>query len=85
MTLISPAESLSLGPGAGPAVWAEMRIHDLRHSFASLLVTDGRSLNEVLSILGSRDPKVVMRYAHLSVWTLEATANDWSVLVPKAA
>jgi len=63
----------------------EMRIHDLRHSFASLPVTNGRSLYEVQSILGHSAPKVTMRYAHLSVGTLKAAANAGSVLVPQAA
>ncbi|WP_273180146.1 tyrosine-type recombinase/integrase [Ferrovum myxofaciens] len=31
---------------------AEVRIHDLRHSFASFLVNAGRSLYEVQKILG---------------------------------
>ena len=67
------------------AAGVEMRLHDLRHSFASLLVTNGRSLYEVQSILGHSDPKVTMRYAHLSVGTLKAAANAGSVLLGKAA
>lgn len=62
-----------------------MRIHDLRHSFASLLVSGGRSLYEVQQILGHSDPKVTMRYAHLSSKALQAAANTASVLIPKAA
>lgn len=67
------------------AAGVEMRLHDLRHSFASLLITNGRTLYEVQSILGHSDPKVTMRYAHLSVGTLKAAANAGSVLVPRAA
>ena len=44
----------------------ELRIHDLRHSYASFLVNAGRSLYEVQKLLGIHDPKVTMRYAHLS-------------------
>lgn len=62
-----------------------MRIHDLRHSFASLLVSGGRSLYEVQQILGHSDPKVTMRYAHLSTKALQAAANTASVLMPKKA
>jgi integrase len=61
-----------------------LRIHDLRHTFASLLVSGGRSLFEVQSILGHSDPKVTMRYAHLSTKALQAAANTASVLLPKA-
>ena len=62
-----------------------VRIHDLRHSFASRLVCNGRSLYEVQQILGHSDPKVSMRYAHLSSRALQEAANAGSVIVPKAA
>jgi integrase len=58
-----------------------LRIHDLRHGFASLLVSDGRTLYEVQQILGHSDPKVTMRYAHLSSKALQEAANSASVLV----
>ncbi len=61
-----------------------VRSHDLRHSFASRLVCNGRSLYEVQQILGHSDPKVTMRYAHLSARTLQEAANAGSVIVPKA-
>ena len=60
-----------------------VRIHDLRHSFASRLVCNGRSLYEVQQILGHSDPKVTMRYAHLSSRALQEAANAGSVIVPK--
>lgn len=62
-----------------------VRIHDLRHSFASRLVCNGRSLYEVQQILGHSDPKVTMRYAHLSSRALQEAANAGSVIVPKVA
>ncbi len=43
-----------------------LRIHDLRHSFASFLVNAGRSLYEVQEILGHADIRTTSRYAHLS-------------------
>ena len=61
----------------------KIRIHDLRHGFASMLVSGGRSLYEVQQILGHSDPKVTMRYAHLSSKTLQQAANAGSVLVPR--
>ena len=48
----------------------ELRIHDLRHSFASFLVNSGRSLYEVKELLGHADIKTTSRYAHLSRETL---------------
>lgn len=53
----------------------EVRMHDLRHTFASFLVSSGRSLYEVQALLGHHDPKVTMRYAHLSPHALVEAAN----------
>lgn len=61
----------------------KIRAHDLRHGFASMLVSGGRSLYEVQQILGHSDPKVTMRYAHLSSKTLQEAANAGSVIVPR--
>jgi integrase len=60
-----------------------LRVHDLRHSFASFLVNGGRSLYEVQQILGHSDPKVTMRYAHLSTKALQDAANTASMIVRK--
>jgi site-specific recombinase XerD len=53
----------------------DVRIHDLRHSFASFLVNAGRSLYEVQKILGHTQIKTTQRYAHLSQDTLIDAAN----------
>ena len=52
------------------AAMPELRVHDLRHSHASYLVSAGRSLYEVQRILGHSTPTVTQRYAHLSQKTL---------------
>ncbi|MCD1652495.1 site-specific integrase [Halomonas meridiana] len=44
----------------------ELRLHDLRHSFASFLVNAGRSLYEVQILLGHANARTTSRYAHLS-------------------
>ena len=54
---------------------SDVRLHDLRHSFASLLINSGRSLYEVQKILGHTQVKTTQRYAHLSQDTLLAAAN----------
>lgn len=53
----------------------DVRLHDLRHSFASYLVNSGCSLYEVQKILGHYDPRVTMRYAHLAPESLIRAAN----------
>ena len=42
-----------------------LRIHDLRHSFASILVSGGQSLPVIGALLGHSSPQTTMRYAHL--------------------
>lgn len=61
---------------------ADVRIHDLRHSFASFLVNAGRTLYEVQKILGHTQIKTTQRYAHLSQDTLLDAANVVSKAVP---
>jgi integrase len=53
----------------------DVRIHDLRHSFASFLVNNGRSLYEVQKILGHSQARTTQRYAHLAHGTLIDAAN----------
>ena len=54
----------------------DLRIHDLRHSLASFLVNNGRSLYEVQKILGHTQVKTTQRYAHLSQDSLRSAANE---------
>jgi site-specific recombinase XerD len=49
----------------------DVRIHDLRHNFASLLINSGRSLYEVQKLLGHADISTTQRYAHLAQATLQ--------------
>lgn len=43
-----------------------IRIHDLRHGYASLAVNAGATLYEVQHLLGHASPQVTMRYAHMA-------------------
>ena len=60
----------------------DLRIHDLRHSFASFLINGGRSLYEVQKILGHTQVKTTQRYAHLSQDSLISAANTAMKSVP---
>ena len=53
----------------------DVRIHDLRHTFASILVNAGHSLYEVQRLLGHSDPRTTMRYAHLEQNSLRLAAG----------
>ena len=54
----------------------EVRMHDLRHSFASFLVNNGRTLYEVQRLLGHTQIRTTMKYAHLAKDTLLDAANS---------
>lgn len=44
----------------------DFRFKDLRHTFASHMVMRGATMKELQEIMGHRDMKMTMRYAHLS-------------------
>ncbi len=45
---------------------ADVRLHDLRHSFASMAIRDGISLTLIGRLLGHALPETTERYAHLA-------------------
>ena len=54
-----------------------VRIHDLRHTFASMLINSGRSLYEVQRLIGHSSASVTTeRYAHLTTKTLQAATDS---------
>ncbi len=54
----------------------DIRIHDLRHSHASLLVNAGYSLPVIGAMLGHKTPSTTARYAHLADETLHEAARS---------
>lgn len=44
----------------------DLRIHDLRHTFASVLINKGVSIYEVQTLLGHSTIQMTQRYAHLA-------------------
>lgn len=44
----------------------DVRIHDLRHSFASFAAAGGASLPQIGALLGHKSPATTQRYAHLA-------------------
>ena len=53
----------------------DVRLHDLRHTFASMLINNGRNLYEVQKLLGHTQVKTTQRYAHLQRETLVLASN----------
>jgi integrase len=54
----------------------DVRLHDLRHSFASVGAASGMSLNIIGGLLGHSQAQTTMRYAHLANDPLKAAANQ---------
>ena len=50
-------------------------MHDLRHSFARVLATEGTSLLVIGRILGHKVPTTTARYAHMSDDPVRAAAE----------
>lgn len=72
------------GPWAKVSHFADLsgvRIHDLRHSFASHLVSSGVSLPIVGKLLGHTQPQTTARYAHLADNPLREAANRFPVVL----
>jgi integrase len=54
---------------------ADVRLHDLRHSFASTIVNAGGSLPLIGALLGHKNVATTARYAHLAADPLREVAN----------
>ena len=63
----------------------DVRLHDLRHSFASFLVNRGVSLYVVQGLLGHANTKYTQRYAHLTPDTLRDAAETVGAVIAGAA
>jgi site-specific recombinase XerD len=57
------------------ALLNDVRIHDMRHSFASVAVAGGLTLPLIGGLLGHRQPQTTARYAHLAADPLKAAAE----------
>jgi integrase len=53
----------------------DVRLHDLRHSFASVAVGAGMSLPMIGKLLGHTQPATTARYAHLAADPVRAASN----------
>jgi integrase len=62
----------------------DVRIHDLRHSFASFGIAAGLSLPVIGELLGHKDVSTTQRYAHLANDSARRAANDVADMVANA-
>jgi integrase len=53
----------------------DVRIHDLRHTFASVAVVNGQGLPMIGKLLGHSQVQTTARYAHLAADPVKAAAN----------
>lgn len=60
---------------------SDVRLHDLRHSFASVAVAGGHSLFMVGKILGHKDSRTTEIYAHLGSDPLKVVANETASVI----
>jgi integrase len=65
----------------GRAGLKNARIHDLRHTFASVAVSHGQSLPMIGKLLGHTQVQTTARYAHLAKQPVLRAANDVSALI----
>ena len=62
----------------------KLRIHDLRHQAASMLVNSGASLFTAQIWLGHQNPKTTMIYSHLSIKSLQEASLAASAIMTNA-
>jgi integrase len=82
---VFPAENDPAKPYVGtPRVWLKareaaelegVRLHDLRHTFASIGLAGGLSLPFIAALLGHKDIKTTQQYAHLADSPIRAAAD----------
>lgn len=53
----------------------DFRIHDLRHTFASIAINSGSSLYEVQKLLGHHSSQMTQRYAHLADSSMKSATD----------
>ncbi|HEX7913180.1 MAG TPA: tyrosine-type recombinase/integrase [Paraburkholderia sp.] len=60
---------------------ADLRVHDLRHTFASLAINQGASLYEVQHLLGHANSITTTRYAHLASDRLRQASEQVALVI----
>jgi integrase len=71
--------------GAPVMAWrSTARVHDLRHTYASILASEGLSLPIIGALLGHTQPQTTARYTHLLDDPLRAATERVGVIITKS-
>ena len=54
---------------------ADVRLHDLRHTYASIAIMQGETVTTVARLLGHNDAQTTLKYAHLSDTSVREAAD----------
>ena len=60
---------------------ADVRLHDLRHTYASIAVMQGETVTTTARLLGHNDPHTTMKYAHLSDRSAREAADALAIVL----
>ena len=61
-----------------------MRLHDLRHTYASIAIMQGESVPVVGRLLGHNDAGTTLKYAHLSESALRDAADAMGAILGRS-
>jgi len=64
---------------------SDVRVHDLRHTYASFAANNGITLTELGKLLGHNNPQTTARYAHLFDDTMKQASNKIGQVIKEAA
>ena len=59
----------------------DVRIHDLRHTYASIAMAQGETVLTIGRLLGHRDPETTLKYTHLSDAMVREAVNTVGVVL----
>ena len=59
----------------------KVRIHDLRHTWGSILASKGISLYEISILMQHADQRSSARYAHVAMQRLQETSNLGQIIL----
>ncbi len=62
------------GKGAAAGL-RDVRIHDLRHTHASIALKNGESVLAIARLLGHRSPEITLKYTHAADAMIENAAE----------